>query len=78
MGKLMDRVMGQIDVHQKGAENRVRSELQRIVPRCAWTSGVWKDLDGMRWNELQNLPNHIRKLTNILIRAHAGRGREAA
>jgi DGQHR domain-containing protein len=78
MGKLMDRVMGQIDVHQKGAGARVRTELQRLATRCAWTSGAWKDLDGMRWNELQNVPNHIRRLTNVLIRAHAGRGREAA
>jgi DGQHR domain-containing protein len=78
MGKLMDRVMGQIDVHQKSAPARVRADLQRVAEHCAWTSGVWKDLDGMRWNELQNVPNHIRMVTNLLIRAHAGRGREAA
>ncbi len=78
MGKLMDRVMGQIDLHHRSAPARVRSELQRVAPHCAWTSGVWHDLEGMRWNDLQNLPSHIRRLTNLLIRAHAGRGREAA
>ena len=78
MGKLMDRVMGQVDVYDRGAAARVRKDVGRLVPHCAWTSGTWKDLDGMRWNDLQNLPNHIRMLTNLLIRAHAGRGRDDA
>lgn len=77
MGKLMDRVMGQIDVNDRSAPARVRKELHRVASHCAWTSGTWSDLDGMRWNELQNLPNHLRMLTNLLIRAHVGRGAAA-
>lgn len=77
MGKLMDRVMAQIDVHDRSAQTRVRRELERLAPHCAWTSGAWKELDGMRWNDLQNLPNHLRMLTNLLIRAHVGRGHES-
>lgn len=74
MGKLMDRVMGQIDVHDKTSPAQVRKELGRVAKRCAWTGGTWRYLDGMKWNELQNLPNHLRMLTNLLVLAHAGRG----
>jgi DGQHR domain-containing protein len=73
MGKLMDRVMGPIDVGDKAAPARVRRELRRVAPSCAWTAGTWRGLGGLRWNELQNVPNHIRMLTNLLIRAHVGR-----
>lgn len=77
MGKLMDRVMAQVDVHDRTAPARIRRELARVAPHCAWTSGSWADLEGMKWNELQNLPGHLRMLTNLLIRAHVGR-RETA
>jgi DGQHR domain-containing protein len=77
MGKLMDRVMGQIEPRERGAAERVRSEVKRIAPHCAWTAGTWKGLEGMRWNDLQNVPNHIRMLTNLLIRAHVGKGAAA-
>jgi DGQHR domain-containing protein len=76
MGKLMDRIMGAVSLRDRGTAARVRSELQRVRPHCAWTSGTWKGLGRMKWNELQNVPNHLRMLTNLLIRAHVGRGAE--
>jgi DGQHR domain-containing protein len=77
MGKLMDRVMGPLSLRDKGTPAKVRAELQRVRPHCAWTSGTWKGLDRMKWNELQNVPGHLRMLTNLLIRAHVGRSTEA-
>jgi len=56
MGRLMDRVMS--------------SELKVIVPVCRWTSGRWDELDDLPWNELQNVPRHIRMLSSFLIRAY--------
>ena len=34
----------------------------------------WADLDGLRWNEVQNLPRHIKLLSSVLIRAALSRG----
>lgn len=70
MGRLMDRVMSTVDAEQKGAPKLVKREIQRIKSACRWTSGAWEDLGGMQWNELQNLPSHIRILSNYLIRLY--------
>jgi DGQHR domain-containing protein len=68
MGRLMDRVMGSLDVDDPKLGDRVRRELAPLKGRCHWTSGVWSDLGGMRWNELQNLPAHLRLLSNHVLR----------
>lgn len=73
MGRLMDRVMGTINIDTNDAPRRVRRELAPLVRVCRWTAGTWDDL-GLRWNELQNLPAHVRLLTNHLLRTyHEGR-----
>jgi DGQHR domain-containing protein len=69
MGRLMDRVMGSVDVDAPDARRRVRRELAPLAPVCRWTSGTW-DESGIRWNELQNIPAHVRFLTNFLQRAY--------
>jgi DGQHR domain-containing protein len=69
MGRLMDRVMGSIDVEARDAGRRVRRELAPLVGVCRWTSGTWDD-SGIRWNQLQNVPAHVRFLTNFLQRAY--------
>ncbi|MFO0760425.1 MAG: DGQHR domain-containing protein DpdB [Byssovorax sp.] len=69
MGRLMDRVMGSIDVEARDAGRRVRRELAPLVSVCRWTAGTW-DESGIRWNELQNVPAHVRFLTNFLQRAY--------
>ena len=69
MGKLMDRIMATVDVERPGAAERVRREIARVKPVCNWTSGTWSEL-GLKWNEIQNVPPHIRMLSNALIRAH--------
>lgn len=75
MGKLMDRVMATVDAASPHALVRVRDELAKIQSLCKWTDGVWEELNGLKWNELQNLPQHIRGLTNYLVRAYLTAGR---
>lgn len=70
LGKLMDRIMAVVDVAGPDAEAFVRSELKKIKPHCHWMNGNWEDLGGMRWNELQNIPSHIRLLSNHLVRTY--------
>jgi DGQHR domain-containing protein len=70
MGKLMDRIMATVDVGRADALLRVRRELASLAPICRWTSGRWEALNGLRWNELQNIPAHVRMLSNLLLRIH--------
>lgn len=70
MGKLMDRIMAVVDVTDPHSPDFVRGELEKIKPFCRWTNGVWDDLSGMRWNDLQNINPHIRLLSNYLVRTY--------
>jgi hypothetical protein len=66
----MDRVMLGVNPVDDDAVEKVAVELRLIVPVCAWTSGTWKELDGVQWNHLQNVPRDIKLLSNYLIRAY--------
>jgi len=68
MGRLMDKIMPSINLNKSTAIQQTVRELKRIAPICCWTKGRWEDLDGMRWNEVQNVPRHINLLSNVLIR----------
>ena len=70
MGRLMDKVMSIVDVDNPKASALVRQEIERIRPYCRWTSGVWEELNGLRWNEIQNMTSHTRMLSNFLIRTY--------
>ena len=70
MSKLMDRVMATVNPAAPNATQHVKRELARIKPMCRWTQGAWEDLGGLKWNEVQNLPVHVRTLTNVLVRAY--------
>jgi DGQHR domain-containing protein len=75
MGKLMDRVMASVDPTRNGAVRHVQHELRTIAPVCHWTAGRWTELGGLNWNEVQNVPRHIRMLSNVLVRNYVhGRG----
>jgi DGQHR domain-containing protein len=76
MGRLMDRVMGSIDIGGSDVFRRVRRELAPLTRVCRWTSGSWDEL-GIRWNELQNVPAHVRLLTNFLLRTYHESRRDA-
>jgi DGQHR domain-containing protein len=69
MGRLMDRVMATVDPQAKGASDQVHDDLELIAPVCRWTEGEWEAL-GLSWNEIQNVPKHVRTLSNFLIRSY--------
>jgi DGQHR domain-containing protein len=69
MGRLMDKIMNGINPRQKDAPKLALEELQAISALCRWTEGTWEQL-GLDWNELQNVPKHIRALSSLLIRSY--------
>lgn len=69
MGRLMDRVLGTIDIQQPDATAEIRKHLDLVSPHCRWTSGTW-DESGLRWDAVQNVHGHIHKLSNYLIRIY--------
>ena len=77
MGRLMDRVMGSVRTDEKGASAQVKRELHRVKDVCRWTEGAWEDLGGLRWNEVQNVPTHVKVLSNFLVRAYLQNGKAA-
>ncbi len=70
MGKLMDRAMATVDVDDPKVEQRLRRELSPLRSQCAWTSGVWEDLNSLDWDKLQNVPSHVRMLTDFVQRVY--------
>jgi DGQHR domain-containing protein len=68
MGRLMDRVMVDIDARDEKGLSRARSSIEAIEPECRWTHGVWENLDNLAWNQVNNTPQHIQLLSNHLIR----------
>lgn len=78
MGRLMDRIMSNVNPRRSDAQRHVQRELKKIAPLCRWTKGTWEDLDGLRWNDVENTPRHIRLLSNYLIRAYVEAGSVAA
>ncbi len=78
MGRLMDRIMASVDVNHPKADTTVREELGRLRPLCRWTDGVWEELNNLRWNDLQNVPSHVKLLSSHLVRAYLDSRRAAA
>ena len=77
MGRLMDKVMSFVDPDARGAQRRIRKDLELVAPFCAWTEGAWEELEGRRWDEIKNIPTHKKLIANYLIRVYtdAKRGR---
>lgn len=70
MGRLMDKVMATVNPHSPDALGRVRAELALVVDVCRWTSGSWEELGNVAWNDVQNVPKHVRALSSLLIRRY--------
>ena len=75
MGFLMDSITDRLRrLAGDGREIRLHTELFAadlglIAPVCRWTGGYW-DLEveyQVRWNELQNTPRDVQRLTDYLI-----------
>ena len=69
MGRLMDRIMSNIDVADEYASKHVLDDLAVVAADCRWTDGRWDAL-GMQWNEVQNVPRHLNEISNHLIRLY--------
>lgn len=66
MGVLMDRIMTRL--HGRGDPRaEIQQSLHRLRPQCHWTEGTWDGL-GLKWNEIQNVPKHVRGLSDLLVR----------
>src|SRR5262249_11893562 len=66
MGVLMDRIMTRLHGHGD-PRHEIQQSLRQIRPHCRWTDGTWEGL-GLRWNEIQNVPKHVRGLSDLLVR----------
>jgi hypothetical protein len=69
MGRLMDRMMAGFHPREEGLVRKLERELQTIAPVCRWTAGRWEELE-LDWSEVQNVPRHLRQLSNFLVRAY--------
>jgi DGQHR domain-containing protein len=69
MGRLMDKVMGNIRISDPSAAFQVLRALEPIAPHCHWTSGCWDEF-GIQWNELENTSRTQRLLANFLVRLY--------
>lgn len=69
-GRLMDKIMPGIKARGKKGVDLASKELQYISKQCRWTSGSWEAMNGMSWNEIQNVPRHIQMLSWVLIHAY--------
>ena len=66
MGVLMDRIMTRLHGHGD-PRHEIQQSLRRLRPHCHWTDGTWEGL-GLKWNEVQNVPKHVRGLSDLLVR----------
>jgi DGQHR domain-containing protein len=66
MGALMDYLMPRA-MQQEEPQSYLSKTLRRIALSCAWTSGIWPDLN-CAWNEIESTSKDIRRLTDQLIR----------
>jgi len=69
VGRLMDKIMSGVNPQDRTASRQAVRDLRLVAPTCHWTEGEWGEL-GLAWNELQNVPRHIRALSNFLIRSY--------
>ena len=66
MGILMDRIVPRA-MTSKDPRKEIRRSLEQIAPKCCWTEGTWDDL-GVGWREIQNVPRHVKALSEQLLR----------
>jgi DGQHR domain-containing protein len=68
MGLLMDAIYARLTPDADVVT--VQREIEKVAAICRWTRGTWETL-GLGWNEIQNTPQHVKKLQTTLVRAYA-------
>lgn len=71
LGDLMDRIAARA-TSRKGQRAFFTRELSRIAADCAWTEGRWTSVD-RGWDEIQNTPQDIKMLSQVLVQLYAQR-----
>lgn len=69
LGVLMDEIAYTLGEGRIPTTEEFETELQYIEGQCHWTKGAW-DFGGgekLAWNELQNTPGHILRLSDHLL-----------
>jgi hypothetical protein len=66
VGALMDPITLRAET-ATDVEAAIRASLRRLASHCRWREGVWDEL-GWRWNEVESTPQHIKRLSDHLIR----------
>jgi DGQHR domain-containing protein len=69
IGRLMDRMLAGSTPRDPDLRVGLARDLRKVVPLCRWTAGRWEEL-GLDWREVQNVPRHLRLLSNLLVRAY--------
>lgn len=74
LGFVMDALTESISAAELPACD-LHTSIARLRQVVAWTNGTWRigPNDQRRWNALQNTPNDVRLLANLLVRTAAGR-----
>lgn len=69
MGCLMDEITYCLGGDSIPSQAKFETELASIREFCAWTEGAWNLSEGdvRRWNELENTPRDILRLTDHLL-----------
>jgi hypothetical protein len=72
LGCLMDEIAYVKGPEEVPTSDEFGEELQRIEPQCHWMKGSWKFANGdsCAWNELQNTPKDILRLSDHLLRLY--------
>lgn len=69
LGCLMDEIVYVLGAESIPSQDEFALELGRIADKCAWTEGSWEFRPGevCAWNELQNTPGDILRLSDHLL-----------
>ncbi|MGW0927590.1 DGQHR domain-containing protein DpdB [Streptomyces sp. NPDC002644] len=69
MGFVMDALTEGMPAEEVDSDE-IRAAVLSLMPVTAWTSGMWRFPSGeeRRWNGLQNTPNDVRLLTDLLVK----------
>lgn len=70
MGRLMNRILPAVNLVAEDCLEQAVGELKKIKPVCHWASGVWEDLNALRWDRLENTTRHVNLLSNYLMREY--------
>lgn len=70
MSRLMDRIMGSLNIADPETPSKVKADLDRLSAHCHWTAGRWEALD-VPWDGFQYTNQDISELSRHLLQLYA-------